>query len=237
MYKYIILFKASLLDIRNEWSWYLLLMLASPLSILFFLLVIVGDNIGLSTFITGSVIMVLGTGVFLGLGQTLSMYKATGSLNYYLTFPLSRAAIMLSIMFRTVLLTLPSLIVLLIINSIISQDRVYLGFPFFVSLVLTSTSLAGLGTIIGITSKNMQVASILTQIITPIMIYLAPVFYEQDRLPAFFRWLSYILPTTYASISLRTALQTNMFSYATIVLAIVSIISIVYSTVALDWRS
>ena len=236
MYKYYTLFKASLLDIRNEWSWYLILMFVSPLSIILFLFIVSGGGIGMSSFVSGSIVMVLGTGVFLGIGQTLAMYRFTGSLDYYSTFPLARISVVLAIMFRTIILSFPALIVLFVVIAAVQGESFYLGFPFFVTLVLTSLTLAGLGAIVGITAKNMQVASILTQVLTPVMIYLAPVFYEPDQMPRIPMLISYVIPTTYVAQSIRIAMNENVFSVYTLVLLVICLCSVVYSTLILDWR-
>jgi ABC-2 type transport system permease protein len=229
-------FKASLLDIRNEWSWYLLLMLVTPLSTVFFLKMVASDSIGTEVYLTGSIVMCFGTGVFLGLGQTISVYKSTRALDYYLQFSIPRYFIMLTLMVRTIILTLPSVAVLIAINYALSDNHVYLGLPFFLSLFLTSTTLAGIGTLIGILSKNPQVASVLTQVITPVLIYLAPVFYSADLLPLGWRWLTYLLPTTYAADSLKEALFNNGYSFAMLILFFMSIVSVLLSTVVTDWR-
>lgn len=237
MYKHYIIFKSALLDIRNEWSWYLILMITNPLAILFFLRVVLGANISFLSYIVGSVIMTFGTGVFLSLGQTFAFYKATSSLDYYMALPLSKNEIILSLVFRNIILSLPSLLIIIVVGSIIYNAPIHLGLPFFVVIILTSLSLAGIGTIIGVGTKDMQVASILTQILNPLFVYLAPVFVVQSALPAVVSYLSYLFPTTYAANALRSALIENAFSIDTLILAVISFASLFIVSKLIDWRN
>lgn len=213
MLKTLTIFKASLLEIRNEWSWYLILMTIQPLSLLFFVKILSNDTLNFEAYIIGSVIMIFGTGVFLSLGQTFSLYRQTSALDYYMSLPVSKTAIILSLVIKNVILSLPSLGILLLMGSILYSVNVFIGFPFLLAFILTSLSLAGLGTMIGVLSKNMQVASILTQVLTPIFTYLAPVFVEHESQPRILYYISYLFPTTYAANSLRAALIDNIISF------------------------
>lgn len=237
MYKHLVIFKAALLDIRNEWSWYLILMIVNPLSILFFLRIIIGDAIDFEAYVTGSIVMTFGTGVFLSLGQTFSFYKATASLDYYLSLPLSKVEIILSLVFRNIILSLPSMLVMLAIGAYFYDAKVAIGFPFVLAVLLTSLSLAGLGTMIGVSSKNMQTASILTQILTPIFTYLAPVFIPQSTLPPILAYVSYFLPTTYAANALRAAMQSNACSFDMVILAVIGLVCMFIVARLFDWRN
>lgn len=237
MYKHIILFKAALLDIRNEWSWYLLLMIVSPLSILFFLQIIAGGLIDYNSYIVGSIVMTFGTGIFLSLGQTFALYKATSSMDYYLALPLSKIEIIVSLVFRNIILSIPSMAFILLIGAFLYNVTIVIGLPLIIAIFLTSVSLAGVGTMIGVCSKNMQIASILTQVLTPIFTYLAPVFVIQSKLPKFVLYISYLLPTTYAANAMRNALQSNTYSYDYIILTLISVVSLFYVSKVLDWRN
>ncbi|ERJ83260.1 ABC-2 type transporter [Peptostreptococcaceae bacterium oral taxon 113 str. W5053] len=235
MYKHWIIFKAALLDIRNEWSWYLILMLVNPLSVLFFLKIIARDSIDFPSYIVGSIVMTFGTGIFLSLGQTFALYKARSSLDYYLVLPLSKNEIILSQIFRNIILSAPSMTMVIIIGIFLYGVRIPISIYFILAIMLTSVSLAGLGTMIGVLSRNVQIASILTQIITPILTYLAPVFVPQSELPLKLRAISYLLPTTYASNSLRAALRGEL-TIDYLILFLIGIISFLYVVRVLDWR-
>ena len=237
MYKHFSIFKVALLDIRNEWSWYLLLMIVNPMAILLFLHFVLGDAIDFVSYITGTIVMTFGTGVFLSLGQIFALYKVTNALDYYLSFPLSKLEIILSLVFRNIVLSLPSIVVILGIGTFLFEVDVYLGLPFFIALLLISLSLAALGVMVGISSKNMQVASIITQILVPIFTYIAPVFIPQTALPIPLLYISYFIPTTYAANALRTAMKTNSFSIDFVILTFFVFISLIIVSRKLDWRN
>jgi len=237
MYKHYIVFKAALLDIRNEWSWYLLLMIVSPLSVLLFLRFIIGNAIDFDSYVVGTIVMTFGTGVFLSLGQIFALYKVTSALDYYLSFPLSKIEIILSLVLRNIILSIPSVLVILGLGTLFYDIKMFIGLPFLVAILLISLSLAGIGVMIGVSSKNMQVASILTQILTPIFTYLAPIFISQSALPGPLIYISYILPTTYAANALRSAMGSNTYSIDFLVLATLSFISLAIVSWKLDWRN
>lgn len=229
------LFKSMLLDIRNEWSWYFILMLVTPLSLLFFLKFIAGDNIVYEDYLVGSIIMTFGTGVFLSLGQSFSYYKASSALDYYLSLPLPKLGIILAIMLRNIILSIPSLIVLFFIGAIQYHTYIPMNFPFICAIILTSTSLAGLGVIVGVTSKNMQMASILTQILNPILIYIAPVFTTITNLPSIVQKFSYFLPTTYQANALRISIHAYQFSFDHIILLLLTVITLYFTVKNVNW--
>jgi ABC-2 type transport system permease protein len=236
MYKYFTILKSALLDIRNEWTWYLLLMIANPLATLLFLTIVAGKAINFSGYIVGTIVMTFGTGIFLSLGQTFALYKETSSLDYYLALPLPKGLIMMSLILRNVLLSLPSMIIILIIGSFVYSVNISIGFPFILAILLTSISLAGIGTMIGVYAKNIQVASIATQVLTPILIYLAPVFITMDALPRPLQLIAYLLPTTYSANALRAAMEHNVLSIDFLVLGLLGFVSIFLSTYVMDWR-
>ncbi|MDR2045228.1 MAG: ABC transporter permease [Clostridium sp.] len=235
MRKNVQLFVSALLDIRNEWTWYLLLMTVSPLSILLFLRLVVGDGIDFEAYVVGSVMMTFGTGIFLGLGQNFAYYKATSALDYYLALPLSKGMIIASLVFRNIVLSIPSTAVLILVGLSLYQVELFIGFPFLVTLVLTSFSLAGMGTMIGVCSRNMQVASILTQVLAPVFTYLAPVFLPQSEMPGILGAISYIFPTTYAANALRGALLHDQFTVDTPVLIVIAVVSMAAVSKFVDW--
>lgn len=235
VYKHFLIFKAALLDIRTQWAWYLLLMMANPLAVLLFLQIIAKGVIDFDAYMTGSVVMTFGTGIFLSLGQTISHYKKTAALDYYLSLPLSKEEIVLSQVFRNIVLSLPSMIIISLIGTAIYHVKISLNLLFFLAVLLTSISLAGLGTMIGVLSPTMQVASIMTQVVTPILIYLAPVFVTVAELPKPIQLISYVFPTRYAANAIRAAIS-GQWSLDYLVLFLIGGLSMMYVVKFVDWR-
>ena len=62
-----------------------------------------------------------------------------------------------------------------------------------------------------------------------------PVFVPQSELPLKLRAISYLLPTTYASNSLRAALRGEL-TIDYLILFLIGIISFLYMVRVLDWR-
>ena len=113
-------------------------------------------------------------------------------------------------------------------------------FSFNVSLILvvviSGYSLSAVGAFIGMYARDSSQASLLTQIIQPIMIYLFPVFYPINVLPTFLRWISYISPTTYVSSALRKSFIGEFDSISLIILSIFCLLSIILVEKKFDWR-
>ena len=232
------LLKTSLFVIRQEWVWYILMACITPLSLMFFLgFYFKYDNPDMLLFIiTGNMVMSLVTSAMLTLGQDFGRLKQVKGFDYYATLPISKISIIVAFVTRTTLLSLPSVAIIFVIGS------VYLNIPFnlhpiiLVVIILGGYSLSGIGAIIGIYSKDAQTASLITQIVHPLIVFLAPVLIPEKSLPKIIMYVSYVIPTKYVANAFRYAVQGKISYIDIIILLTISVASVYLVGIKLDWR-
>lgn len=229
----------NLLEIREDWLWYIILVCINPLTLLLFMGILIKDPSSevIKTFIIGNIINSLTTGTFLTLGQQFSYFKHNNALDYYLTLPIGKISIIIAYVIRNTVFMIPSTVIILMIGRLYYNVNFYINMSFLIAMLLSSFSLAAFGVIIGVYGKSIRMSSLLTQILQPIFIFLAPVYVTADKLPRFINYISYIMPTRYAANALRNSLlQTGNVYVDIIILLGITLISLILVTARLDWN-
>ncbi len=238
---FLVLLWTQLFTLRTGWFWYLVMMSLQPLTLLLFIRFLMGpSNESITIYlITGNIVLSLSLSSMLSLGQDLGWLKDDHAFDYYATLPISRSALILAIVTRSVLLALPSIAILLILGTWLFNISLNPHPLTLIVLLLGGYSLSGLGAIIGFYSPNGRISSLLTQIIQPLIIFLSPVFVPLERLPKVLQLTSALIPTTYVAKALRDSL-TGQVSFSTwisiLVLVAISLVSFVFVEKGLDWR-
>lgn len=227
--------------LRTGWFWYLVMMSLQPLTLLLFIRFLLGpsDNSIVLYLITGNIVLSLSLSSMLSLGQDLGWLKDDHAFDYYATLPVPKSALIVAIVTRSALLALPSIVIVLIFSVWFFDISLKPHPLILIVLLLGGYSLSGLGAIIGFYSPNGRIASLLTQIIQPIIIFLAPVFVPLDRLPKMLQFTSTLMPTTYVAQALRDCLigQVGISTWSsTLVIAAITVVSFVFVERGLDWR-
>lgn len=88
---------------------------------------------------------------------------------------------------------------------------------------------------IGIYSKNIKMCSLLTQIVQPLIVFLAPVMIPYEILPLPLKYTSYIIPTKYVAEAFRQALNNKVDYFGIGILCIISLLSIYLVCYKMDW--
>ncbi len=197
---------SELLHLRLEWFWYLLQLALVPLTLLAFLRLFLGrtEPEALLFLLSGSLVLTVSAGAMLSLGQYIGFLKQANVFEHYAALPLHKGIFLAALATRGVLLALPSLLVVSVIGGLL------LGFwvppTGWLLLLLSAYAMAGLGAFIGFWSPTAQIASLATQVVQPLIIFFAPVYYPLEHLPSVLQITAHLLPTTYAAQGLREAL-------------------------------
>jgi len=232
------LIKAEMLSLRLNWQWSLFIVLVAPLSMLYFLYLLIGQTTPeyMTYVVSGNVIMSLVTGTMLTLGQELGFLKDVRGFDYYASLPLYKSQLIMAYLVRATVITLPSILILIIIGKAIFDVQITIHFSFFIIVFLSGMSLAGLGACIGIYSRNSSNASIITQILQPLIVYCAPVFIPLESMPNYMRVASIFIPTTYVASALRNSFI-GVFDWQSImILAAFCGFSMYLVEYRIDWR-
>ncbi len=232
------LFKTNLFVIRQEWVWYLLMVCITPLSLLIFLgFYLKGQSQEVLLFIiTGNMVMSLVTSSMLTLGQTIGLLKHYKAFDYYATLPISKVSLIISLVTRATLLSIPSMFVIFLIGSIYLHIPMEIHPIIILVILLGGYSLAGIGAVIGIYSRNVQTASLITQIVQPIVVFLAPVLIPETSLPTLVKYSSFIMPTRYVAKAFRSAAMGQIAYLDIFIIFVISVVTVYLVGIKLDWR-
>lgn len=207
-----ILFVMELKAWRRNWGWSVGLSALYPLSLLWFLRLsgAVTSPERATQAMAGSLVFAVVLNAIVGLGQELSAFRDSGSLDFYATLPIPRASLILAILARTMVLTLPSVLVVASIGSWwlgtgLSVSTA-LAFPI---LLVTALALSSLGALIGFQSPSARAANFITQAAYTIVVFVSPAMLPLETLPSALQVAAVCLPTTYAARALGSLLSPN----------------------------
>jgi ABC-2 type transport system permease protein len=203
-----ILFRIQFALIRDSWVIVLLLATMFPLTTILFMRFFVTDptpemmvQIIAGNMIFGVIIMGLNS-----IGQEISMQKHQGHFTFYASLPILKLNFVAANVLRGLMSTVPSFVLLGVIGYWIYGVNLQLSWALPFVMLLSLTSIVGLGVCIGFWSPNQQLTSMLAQLLMMVVTFLSPVMVEMNQLPKMLQWLSYLFPTTYAADALRTVL-------------------------------
>jgi len=176
----------------------------TPFSLLF-VLFIISDGTYTQFALSGSLVMAL-VGYGLALGQDITYYKTEYKIqDLFVASPVSSLTYMIGLALSEILFGLPALLILLILVFYLGVPLVYIPlFLFIIIIIWIATS--SMGFFLSSHMLNMKNA---TQIISFVNIFLAilpPVFYSVEKLPEIFQIVSYLVPTTHASLMIQYAM-------------------------------
>ncbi|MBT9165291.1 MAG: hypothetical protein DDT22_00821 [candidate division WS2 bacterium] len=236
----VFVFLSQVLVIRHRWFWTCFMVVFYPLAYAAFVFLLVGADKKMPLYIvTGSITTALTTSAMLTLGQRLGGLKDLRAFEFYASLPISKLAFIFGLITEGLISSLPSAIILLFIGMLLFGFSIHNILLFTVTIILAGYSLAGLGAVIGFRSRSGGIASIITQIINPIIIFLAPVYMPPEKFPYLLQKTSWFLPTTHVARLFRNSLEGtsagNMESLIILLLFLVT--SILVVEFGLDWRS
>lgn len=233
------LIKSELSTLRLDWKWAILVVMISPLCTLFFLYNILGTNDDeiLRYTVTGNMVLSLVTGTMLTLGQELGFLKEIRGFDYYSVLPLKKINLIIAYVTRATINTCPSMIIILLIGKYILNVSISIHWSLVLVFLISGYSLSAVGACIGMYSRDSSQASMMTQIIQPLVVYLFPVFLPTSSLPKILQIISYVIPTRYVAQALRSSCNGKFDILSTIVLFFFCTISVILIEKKLDWRA
>jgi len=235
--------KGQMYSLRLNWFWYVVLLSISPLSYMFFLWFYSSNAATAEASlyaISGSIASSAVTAAMLSLGQTIGSMRESNVLEFYATLPVNKLAFVAALAGRGVLFAFPSALVVFLIGAI------GLGLQLWSHLGLLAIayfagafSLAGVGAFIGFYSRTPETASLVTQVVNPLLVLFAPVYMPIDRLPQWLQATARVLPTTYAAEAMRAALglgDMQVFGRDVLILLLFGMATLLLSLRRTSWR-
>ncbi|MBI4669598.1 MAG: ABC transporter permease [Elusimicrobia bacterium] len=243
MRSWFILFSLELKKFRQGWIWSFVMASLFPLCLLFFMRMSSGQasrEAALYT-ISGIIVFSLVLNTTIMLANELSQIKEAGALDFYATLPVSRLSVLLAILCRSVVFSLPATVSLLAVGAFVYGFPILSRLPLLgAAVLLAALPLSGLGGALGLALPHPRHVSLAAQVFYLIVVFLSPVMIPEEALPAPLVITSSLLPTTYVARCLRAILQgsdltAQFFSDAAVVL-LFSLCSGYYLAKKLDWR-
>jgi len=180
---------------------------STPFTILFILFV-TGRGAAFLYGIAGAVTMVTAQqGLFLG--ADLTNYRIEHKFQYMVVAsPVSSLTYMFSVALSELAFALPALAVLLAITAYMVPSISALAIlEIVVVAVLTWMTTSSIGFFLSTYVLNTRTAFLTVSFISIILSVLPPVFYPLQLIPAPFRWVAELVPTTHASVLVQTAVN------------------------------
>ena len=173
----------------------------SPFSLLFILFVVSNGHY-VQFAIAGSLVMAL-VGYGLALGQDISFYKTEYKIqDVFVASPVSPLTYMTGLALSELLFGLPALVVLTVLALYFGTSIINL--PLLLSnIILIWGAMSAMGFFLSSHMLHMRNATQVISFVNVILTVIPPVYYSIERLPLALQYLSYLVPTTHASIILQ----------------------------------
>ncbi|OBY79801.1 ABC transporter [Paenibacillus sp. KS1] len=239
--EFIILIRIQYANIRDTWVWVLLMSTMFPFTTMLFMISFTDNpsHEALIRVIAGNLIFgIIVTGMN-SMGQEISWQKHQGHFTYYLSLPISKLNFVIANMLKGLMSALPSFVLLASFGKWGYGIDFHITWALPIVVLLSLTSVVGVGVGIGFWSPNHQLTNMLVQALMMFVTFLSPVMVDMHQLPSLLQWVAYIFPTTYAAEAMRGVLLTGWTTDVmlnSIVLLGYSIVSILVIHFLVKWR-
>ncbi|WP_157721863.1 ABC transporter permease [Tumebacillus avium] len=232
----------QLLELRQNWIWVVLLASMFPLTTLMFMKFLNPNPTPayIVQAIAGNMIFgVIVTGVNM-MSQNISWQKEQGHFTYYLSLPVHKLSFITAVLFRGLLNTVPSLVVMALIGKLAFEVEFHYSWWLLLLFFLATYVCSAFGTVIGFWSKNQQLTNMLSQVLMMFLSFLSPVMVTMEQLPGALQGVAYVFPTTYIAEAARALLLTGYSSAVGWQLLILTGYALVFTVLIIkkaDWRA
>jgi ABC-2 type transport system permease protein len=205
--KFKVLLWMQLARVRTAWRPYLIVSSAMPLGIAVLLRAVMDsdqvDRFGKQIVAGSAVLAITMTGVVM-LAQRVSSLKESGALDFYSTLPVSRGAVVASVLISFAIFSLPGTVIVVALGSLLfdlSLAALWTAVPVW---LLGSFALAGLGVAIGFGAPDEQLAGMYSNLAMMAVLFLGIL--PAGKIPDWLSPLRIVLPSTYAVNALKPGL-------------------------------
>jgi ABC-2 type transport system permease protein len=206
--KFKVLVWMQLARVRTAWRPYLIVSSAMPLGIAVLLRAIMEpaqvERFG-KQIVAGSAVLAIAMTAIVMLAQRVSSLKETGALDFYSTLPVSRAAVVGSVLVSFAIFSLPGTVIVVSLGALLfdlSLTALWTAVPVW---LFGSFALAGLGVAIGFGAPDEQLAGMYSNLAMMAVLFLGIL--PAAKIPGWLSPLRTVLPSTYAVNALKPGLD------------------------------
>jgi ABC-2 type transport system permease protein len=206
--RFVVLMRLQMARVRTAWRPYLIVSSAMPLGIAVLLRAVM-DEAQVEEFghqiVAGSAVLAIAMTAIVMLAQRVAALKEAGAIDYYSTLPVSRAAVVGSILVSFAIFALPGTIIVVTFGAMLFDLLLAALWAVVPVWVLGSFALAGIGVAIGFWAPDEQLAGMYSNLAMMAVLFLGIL--PKDTIPDWLGPLRAILPSTYAVEALKPGLD------------------------------
>jgi ABC-2 type transport system permease protein len=206
--KFGVLLRIQAARLRTAWRPYLIVSSVMPLGIAVLLRAVMEqsqiERFGAQV-VAGCAVLAIAMTAVVMLAQRMSSLKESGALDYYVTLPVSRAAVVGAVLLSFAAFSLPGTVVVLGLGAALydlSPAALWAAVPVW---ALGSFALAGVGVALGWGAPDEQLAGMYSNLAMMAVLFLGIL--PSERLPGWLGPVRAILPSTYAVAALKPGLN------------------------------
>ncbi|MDQ3963868.1 MAG: ABC transporter permease [Actinomycetota bacterium] len=203
-----VLLAMQLARLRTAWRPYLIVSSAMPLGIALLMRAIM-DREQVAQFgeqiVAGCAVLAIAMTAIVMLAQRVAALKESGGLDFYATLPVSRSALVLSILISFAVFALPGMLIVLAGGAALfdlSFAALWSALPVWLA---GSIALAGIGVALGFIAPDEQLAGMYSNLAMMAVLFLGIL--PADKVPDAFGPVRAALPSTYAVDALKPGLS------------------------------
>jgi len=203
----------QIFEVRSYLVWYAALSLFFPL-IMIFGFSRFGANLDdpavLLRMIGGTAIFALAHEGISTMAVRVSAMRRDGMLMYYASLPIRKSALILSLVLSRFVLMLPAMLAPLVIAPLLFHVPMNYSALVLPLIPLLALLFSTFGVAFGLLAETVEVAQLGTYVLLFVLVLAAPVFIPWEALPDPLRWVSLLMPFTYAADALHMTLANTI---------------------------
>ena len=208
-----VLLSIQMSRLRTSWRPYLIVSSVMPLGIAVLMRAVMeptqvrefGQQI-----VAGSVVLAIAMTAIVMLAQRMATLKETRAIDFYSTLPVSRTAVVASVLLSFAVFSLPGTIIVVLLGAALFDLSLVALWVVVPVWALGSFALAGIGLLIGFGAPDEQLAGMYSNLAMMAVLFLGIL--PQERLPGWLSPVRVVLPSTYAVDALKPGLDGRVTS-------------------------
>lgn len=188
-------------------------------------------------FLAGSIVFSLSLTSISWLGYLMLENRFTGRLKLFATLPLASSSYLFGFLGFALAQGALSTVALLAVGWWAGVPVHPSVGPLALVVVLTILCLCGLGAVVAARARSFTEGSLMTDALGAGLVFLAPVYYTPDAMPAWLGGVSRFLPTAFAASAMRTSFEGGHEVYGeALALAVTAALTLALGLRLLKWR-
>jgi ABC-2 type transport system permease protein len=206
--KLIVLLEMQLARLRTAWRPYLIVSSAMPLGIALLMRAVMQPaqvtRYGVQI-VSGSAVLAIAMTAIVMLAQRMASLKESGTMDYYATLPVARAAVVASVLLSFAVFALPGTVIVVTLGALMFNLSITALWAVVPVWALGSFALAGIGLVIGFAAPDEQLAGMYSNLAMMTVLFLGIL--PAATIPGWLGPLKAVIPSTYAVDALKPGLR------------------------------